>query len=66
MADIGLVPFDELGSKVVESLEVIGGVGDGPGFESEPSNHLENGLEVATFLGGRVGVVVLKMMETRS
>jgi len=65
VTDVGLVPLDELSGEVVESLEVIGGVGDSPGFESEPSNHLEDGLEVATFLGGRVGVVVLQRKKSR-
>jgi hypothetical protein len=62
VADVSFVLLDELDTEVEQSLEVVGGVGNRPRLEPEPTNHLEDRLEVSCFLSLRVGIVVLAIV----
>lgn len=58
MANVGLVPLDQLNSQSVQFVKVIAGVSDFPRFVTQPSNHLQDTLEIHGLLLLGVGVVV--------
>lgn len=61
MADVAFIAEDEVFGEVVETLEVVGGVGDAVGGEAEPFDDFADGGEVALFFGFGVCVVVAEV-----
>lgn len=57
MANVCLAVFNQLNSKVVQLIEVVAGIGNFPGFESEPSDTLKNCFVVDGIFCFRVGVI---------
>jgi hypothetical protein len=58
MAYIGLVSFNQLHSKVVEFRKIITRIRDFPRFVSQPADHLQDALEIPSFLLLWIGIVV--------
>lgn len=61
VADISLPAFDQVLGEKIKTLKVVRGVGDLIGLEAEPFDNLEDGREVALFLGFWIGVVVAEV-----
>ena len=57
VTDERLAPLRQLHGKVIQFLEVIARIGDLPGFEPEPSNHLQDRVKVDTLFRSWVGIV---------
>jgi hypothetical protein len=56
--DIGFASLDQLDGELVETVKVVGRIGNLPRLEAEPSDRFKNGLKVATFFLFGIGVVV--------
>ena len=59
--NITLVAFDELHGQVVESVEIVAGVGNPPRFIAKPSYRLQDALKILAFLSLRIRVVISKV-----
>lgn len=57
MTDIRLPFLRQLHRQLIQSREVITRIRDLPRLETQPSDHLKNGIEVYAFFAGWVGVV---------
>lgn len=57
VADVGLALLDELDSKIVKDLEVIGGVGGSPGLVAEPGDVFDDVINIFLALSFWVGVI---------
>ena len=58
MANICLVPLDQLHGKVIELRKVVARVRDLPRLKAQPAHHLEDTFKVSPFLLLWVGIVV--------
>ena len=58
MANIGLIPFDQLYSKIIQFGKVITGISDLPRFKPQPADHLEDALKIPSLLFLWIGIVV--------
>src|SRR5260370_30628840 len=64
MANIRLIPFNELGGQGMKLIEVITGVGNLPWLKSEPSHRLQYAFKELSFLSFRVCIVIAKITVT--
>lgn len=61
MAHVALVPLNELHSQLVQSLEMITGVGDFPRFVPKPTNDIEYAIDIDLFFSLRICVIVTEI-----